>query len=999
MVGLEDVSLVQYHSLSIEAGMPPLIPKELTDDPAAYALLVFVGVILAAGLVTLVRPWYQRSCWKPVIREYLRTHRVVFLCMTAGFIGTVYFGGDLGVRLNAVLEADMEITAGQTVGAYLNDTDHPPRQIPVIPNVRNTYRWDSIPASLKYIRIDPSNAAAKIAIYSISVVSEGHVIRRFTPAELKSWTLYNLVPGDGDPSAYNVTSINVSMGDFLATPVSVEVSSRPAWLLYTIEKFRTPRFYSLAILGFFLVFLLAGLSSTDGLIEASCVAAVVILAPFVARLAMKFPASPPAIKLAVGNASYTGYRKFDDHLISWAILAVCVMIAVIAARVRGKPSKSLGVSAGESRSVFSLITPLVILLVITLLYLPDFRAILEYLKHITYRPIHWDYANFLFWQYLAHRGYLPFRDYWYPYAGFYTGSLPFPAGYLWSAAESIFALWFLFLGLRIAVGKRAGLAVFVPVLIGVGLNEFAGWYRYGLGVTVIVFYIGLLDLDRFTWRRPLLIAIVSGFTFFLEPTQLIYAGFGILAHTSIRVLLDAREGPNGSEIRARLAQLVRQRLVFVLMPISAGVFIVLCWLTAKGMLPGFVRFHLSLSDQYAAAAKPADVLGWSLPALRFETMFMLLFFVLVLSLYTLLRDRQWVSQAYAASAAVGFAGLMAMQKNIMRPPILEQVEIYPCIAVLLYTAGAWPRRTRLQTAAIGFFLGVALGVAEYRGVLVHYYRVLANGPSIGLTDWRLMRDRQTDIQAVNASLYAPSRFTGYPQQKAVLEVLQSDFGWKPSEPIFVLGDDQVFYMLTGGSFPYVANNYNGSSLTEQRHILQWVQTENPRFVVWNSSILSFDDVPDPVRVPLLYQFVREHYRFLKTVGPYDILTASAHPADDDADYWIRRLGSKLDLGSVPRLTNASAFHPCPVNRQESCQVIAIVHLKEPHRGKAVLTVDSVAGPFELPFDVAEGQAVYVFDLDRLWFRRFLRPNTSVRLSIPASESATELRLRDSGTLY
>jgi len=200
--------------------------------------------------------------------------------------------------------------------------------------------------------------------------------------------------------------------------------------------------------------------------------------------------------------------------------------------------------------------------------------------------------------------------------------------------------------------------------------------------------------------------------------------------------------------------------------------------------------------------------------------------------------------------------------------------------------------------------------------------------------------------------------------------------------------------------PYDSSTYNSSPLEEQQRVVQWLQERKPRFVIWNPTKSSFDSVPHTVRLPLIFRFVVENYRPVKTVDPYQILIATQEHAEGDAAFWRQYLGTRLDMGHVPRLTKASGYRDCPGENPSSCEPVLYIRFpSKPAPGKVVLTVDSPSGPFEVAFNIVADTRECIIDLDRLWFRSFIGIVPRVTLSVPGAELRRELRLRKSDVLY
>jgi len=979
------------------------------DGPVAATLPAFILVVTVAILFHRFRRTHADGIVQAGSRSYLGSPWILVLTgAVVAFFGTFY-AARLSSSTSVDLEADMQISRGQIVGAYLNDVTLQPRWLGITPNIRQHYRFEHIPAKLTHLRIDPTNApGAQISVFGISIISEGRVVRRFGASELASWRLYNLKPAAGDPVSFNLVSAERvdKEGDFLDADVSIVASELPDWLPYFLQIFQRPSYFSIIFTICFLLFLAGGLSTLQGVIDAGLVAAIAVVAYPVTVLISKIPSSAPPVSSAIGNSSYLGYPKLHDYLVSFVLLIACSALGWLASRYAPPAApRAVSDSSGNSSGRLARLSrwsPLVVFLVLCIVYCPDLRGALEQLHQARFQPQGWDGQNLSFWVYLINSGYLPYRDFWYPYSGFYAHFLPFPTGPLMKWIQEVLTIWFLYLGLRYVAARerRATFLPFALVFLPSWLNEFWSWNRYLLAIDVTLFYVAIHDIHRFEWRKHILFALLAGFVFFYEPTQLIYAGVGMLAHTLWLALRKPERGWKPKEALLNVFSVVRQRFVHIGLPLLAGVLPVLVFYAAKGMLPGFVRFQLSLSDQAVYGSTPAAIGNWTMPTLKFETMFMVLFFALVLSFHACFRKRYRLDAVTLALMLMSLAAYMAMQKQITRPPILQQIQVLPYVCILLYVVGAWPRLTKIQIVVAGMFIGFVTGFASYRGADRTLYRSIINGTAALAGNYDVLFNRNQQIRVANAAMYNPARSTGLSTEQAVIDVLRGEFGWTPEQPVYVLGDDPAFYILLRERPPYIINNYNMSPISEQQNLIQWLQEKRPRFVIWNASNDSFDGIPHVVRLPLIYQFVVEHYRPTKAVGPYQILIAATqHPASDSL-LWEQLLGARVVLGHIPELTRLSDYRTCPANAVESCQRLLHVNsTNATQHGATVVTIDSVVGPVQVVFDMTAGRREYIIDLDRLWFRSFIGGNPRITASVPGIELSLEDRLRKSNVIY
>jgi hypothetical protein len=966
-------------------------------------LPVFIAAVLVAVVSHLLWPRYGGG-----IKPFLQRSWLLGSVAGLSFLSTIYCG-KLAQEPGVSLEADMQISGGQVVGLYVNDLTAQPKRASILSNSRRIYRFERLPGNIEFLRIDPANASStQISIYSVAIMSNGHLVRRISPSELKAWKLYNLTEVTGDAASFNLlTAPDASrQGDYLAADVSVFASERATWVTDLADVVQGINYYSLVFILCFLLFLLCGVSTVHGAIEAGLITAIALIAYPVAVLISKIPARPPPVTSAVGLASYIGYPKFNGYLISFALLILSVGLAWLASRYL--PSKTPHLQdEGETASKrthgwISRLVPPVILLWLLILFCPNLAALLPTLPTASYSPTNWDTQSSIFWDYLIQSGYLPYRDFWFPYSGFYTHSLPFPNGHLLGGIQAALTLWFLYLGLQFALERRRRTAalIFAMVFLPAWLGEFWGWYRYLLSIDVVLFYVALQNTHRFEWRKHVPFAFLAAFAFFYEPTQLAYAGAGMLAHTLFAMWpkLDERHTPKAMLVT--VLAVVRQRLVYIGLPLLAGVVAALAFFAAKGILPGFIRQQLSAPVQAVYGSYPADVVSWTKPILQIETMFMVLFFALALGFHAWFRNREHRDITTLVLLVTGLAGFVVMQKHITRPPIIEEAQIFPYICVLMYVLGMWRRRTPAQSAVVALYLGFVIGVLEYRGLVSPLYRTVIHAPALVAGNLDVMFHRSREVRVVNAARYDRSRFDGFVVENRVVDTLRNEFGWNSQQTVYVLGDDVVFYMLMRQKPPYVLSTYNGSPLEEQQRVVQWHEERKPRFVIWNPMKDSFDTVPHTVRLPLIFRYVVENYRPVKTVEQYQILIAKQEPAAGDGAFWRQYLGTRLDMGHIPRLTKASGYRDCPGENPSSCEPVLYVRFpSRPAPGKVVLTVDSPSGPFEVAFDVVAGTRECIIDLNRLWFRSLIGIVPRVTLSVAGAEIHHEFRVRKSDVLY
>jgi hypothetical protein len=175
-------------------------------------------------------------------------------------------------------------------------------------------------------------------------------------------------------------------------------------------------------------------------------------------------------------------------------------------------------------------------------------------------------------------------------------------------------------------------------------------------------------------------------------------------------------------------------------------------------------------------------------------------------------------------------------------------------------------------------------------------------------------------------------------------------------------------MMLGQSWPYYFNDmYDASPIGFQKEVLARLKRTPPARVVWDfrPAALVYDDVPMPVRVPLLYDWAVRNLTPAQRDGHFEILRSRRKGEPIWLAWWRRRLGRKLDLGRIPAVASLSG-EPCTSG--PSCGTFLIVRFAAgtPKQPDTVLSLNVAGLPFEVSFKPGP-ESSYVIPLDRVWF--------------------------------
>jgi hypothetical protein len=925
--------------------------------------------------------------------------------------GGMFYAQRAGAGVAVTVDADMMVGRGNLVELFLNDPQLQPYRASIVAGQRHVYRFENLPHKITLLRLDPTEAPnSQVVIYGLTVMSGNRVFRQFTPAEMKDWTMSSLTAPKEEAGGIVMTS--TTNDPILWTHPALRLPGAAVQAVFSWAM-TTDGPFVLAIAMFLLV-LLMRMSTRAGRMQAVLIA-VASCAAFPAVLAvMRLRLSPPPVTATVGYASYTGYAKANETLASFLVLLICVALGYLFARWTGgqeeaepagatDPTGSETVKEGRrNRLPHRLaiwITHAAVFVLLFIFFLPSLPVYLKHLSGVVYRDISWDSANTLLWSAMVNKGLRPYRDFWYPYGGFYIDLLRFPTGQLLGVLHSTVLLGALYIGLFRVAGRRLvdALVLFGLILTPLLAGMTDGWHRYLLPIVVVLFYAAICDLPRLEWKAHAPFAVVVGYACFCEPPQMVCAGAAICAHVVLSSLRSWNARTPGAPLQARL--------IGAGVPMLAGIGAAVLFYGVNGMLPGLWDFEKSVGDMGDYGALPAEMPRWVLPALQPDSVFLLVFLLAGYAAYRWVRMKG-PDPLGAALLMICVSAFVALQKQIIRPHVMQQVRIYPYVAVMIFGLIVWRERRPAARIAIAIFIGLICGIGlHHRLPLLVFWQTVEVGPEKVSGALEVVLHERQETARVNDALYSRPHFATLDEQTAVVDNLTGACGLQPGDNVYVLGDDSYFYIFLNQAPPYGSNDYNDTPIYEQQKILDWFHGKDPRFVIWGTdpAAQSFDFVPHVVRLPLIYKYVVDHYRFLRAVGNYHILVKRTESDAPDVAYWRRMLGARLDLGHIPGRARSSEYAAC-AGQQAACDTVMTVRYPRPRRvprGKLEVTVESSGNDaFRIELDVAPGEREYVVNLNRVWFWGLVAgAGPRVTVEDDLAETVIELRRERGVVLY
>jgi hypothetical protein len=897
--------------------------------------------------------------------------------LLAGFAFQNLRHGDVAILVDA------DIQGGSAIELFHNDLWSQSQQQPIKPG-RQIYRFGGLPPKLWSLRLDPTDGAeARIRLYSVSIEKHGRELQSFGTAALRSWKSANVTPAPVDlsrqasfqqtrllPSGDVAEFKSLNSDPILFVPGSFDFTNyRDVVSGWFQTKLNGAEALFAAMV---LIFLAAGTLPWRGVRQLVWTvflpAAVIVLV--IAQRTLSRVVGPNLGKAfsaaeAVGNASYRGYPKTSDFRLYFTMVGLGVSLGFVAGLVFSRiappgPAPADQPAPPETRwnrrnIHAAAIASLALLILYALATFPPLAERLQALQYLVH-PISYDETNNFSWEYFVHRRWMPFRDFWYPYgsfSGFYdSGWFPWGLVYGWVHETILLGIagWALY---RITWPSTWwGTGILAVILGGVVLGYFTAQGRYFIALDL-----GLVALAARarSYRLPDLIflAVFGSYAFAMEPNQVFYAGLPAMLLGGLDLW---RLDPSSRSAIGR-----RFALASAVFALGVGVVLLNFWV--RGQLGGFFEFLGQMGAISTYGSIPADFSGWF--KLNGTDINLVLWGPLLLlgCAATVFAWRRELDPLVASCLVLGLTGALSFIKFLVRPHIASQIAIFSVVGLLLAAFRLVPRLQGAQRlvllASVGVLAVSVLGGRERATAAVRFHALEALPHSLAVLG-------RGDFTLTELSYYEDEQ--RYPDKRSVmsrLKQLASPEGGSTIDEVFDLGDDSTFYVALRQKPPYYITFYNSSPLEAQERTLAWLEKKKPKWLVWRPSFTTFDEVPNLVRVPLLYQAAISNYASFERVGDFEILRRRDPGAPIDVGFWADRLGTSIDLGAVPAISGLQGATQCSA---EPCIEALRVQVETPLAGNKRVVHLTVGGKrFEVTFTEQRGQKEYYLYLDRLWF--------------------------------
>lgn len=882
----------------------------------------------------------------------------------------------------ATLEIEANISTGTQVQVFLNSNWSEPHATAISPGLWTVYRFPA-DTSMVNMRFDPSDRTGAVCLLkAIRLCSGDGEVRSLPLVALQSWGRAQLEIDPPGPDGV-VRIATLKGGGYAMGEAKVNVGEPTLPFLASLRLDGPGFLTALICFGTILVLSVQAWPSWRPVWVAGTMALAVGITYFSASRLQTILHALPSTSDAVGYAAFHAYPKpAQEEDIAIALIVGLTMAIVGAWWVFGRrPAGQSDLQPPRWASGDWVFLSASVLL-FALATVPPASSLYQAVVHIK-QSADFDSQNVLFWNYAAAHGKLPFRDFWFPYGGTYLEGIPLSPyiAYAWLEKLVTFCVVAFSLYVCLRRSRLAAVSIWAALFLMETANLFwvyAIW-RYMLSASVILFAVAALQ-ERRRWLAAAA-GLWAAHVISEELSQAIFALPGVaVLYGSILWRHRKRATSYASLILTSVAAG------------TVGMILYILFLVARGQFRGWLAFVLELPSSSAYSAWPLDFPAWlSFPS-NVQQLYLLTVILLLAGGGIQAVASRFESPILLCPLAIGLACAMQLEKEIVRPGMSTQILPISALGLGLLAAQQviLARRPKRAIVTVGY-CGAALLSAFFlsdppaRAELGRNLDVFAGkGENLDY-----MLGHRGEWQQAKNRYFAPDAFEyGGTPGPVFRDQLLNAMGDARGSEIYVLGDRPDIYMLLDKPAPYYVSIYNQSPKNAQETTVTWLRRHNPAFVVWDAGATEFDQIPNVVRIPLVYRYVVSHYVPAAELRGFQLLRLRRAGEPPDIVYWRRMLGDLEPLGDIPSLSSAAADANSSGPIRDRYLLAQVV---KPEAGRSRAVGLSISGEsIRVQFAERAGVSTYWINLERL---PWMDLEAGMPTLLPQQESGMALQLK------
>jgi len=886
----------------------------------------------------------------------------------------------------ATAEVTAFIPTGSVFRLYYNNMWSEPVAVPVQRAVWAVYRFP-VPARLTSLRLDPTDEVnANVLVRSIVIrTPRGSV--DLSVSQLSAWLKYQLDFRYSSQDGIGIIHTQ-NHGAYMMSTVEVDVAQKTLPLIGQLRLNTDGLLYASAFLAVVVLFA-CGRPGRAILIVSVILVLSYCSSYFVVRSLYECSAPMPPVTDTVGYESYYGTSKAKDlRALDAALLAAAALSSVAsfaAYRFMFKPKKR------ETRIDWARFTTKdsIFLSVCTVVFaMGSFPPAESYWKSATTMHAYdFDSQSVVTWEYLVELGRLPWRDFWFPYAGLYDKLAPLYPYFVhaWEQRVLVFSV-LVFCAYALLRKSRVALVCLCVLFLyfeAYGVFTPSASWRYFLSLSIVG-----LSIIAFDTTAPRRLNIFLGLWFVYVLSQEVSQAFYAVPVILCLAVAFVWNAHMAGQMRAALSRLSITAVTVVAATLA---YIINLWSNSQLREWWLLVSTLNIQEDYSSW--PADVSSWFLIP---QTLDQWLITVAVALLCGGLIQAVWTrakNSALLAPAAISLLALIVLQKQTVRPSIAGQVIAIPILGLAILitqiiqrTEGGWKKVLFIGAFAVPSILTCfSFNTSKDRQQLFAHLNIFSN---LG-ADLRESFLLPNGWAPVRQAFFAPATFElGSMNGEELIRAIHAQTTIAEEDNIYVLGDNPYLYILLRKPIPFYETIYNQSPLFCQTMTVEWLAAKKPKYVFWDSSARDFDSVPNVVRTPLLFMYVMNRYVPHTRIGKFDVLRRREAGDQPAIRYWKEQLGAVLDLGYVPALSNALrlARQTNPIGMR-----YIVAHSGTPQEGRyREIGLRILGEPFALKFKEKVGVHDYAIPLDHVAYTAIVDDINQVKID-PSNDLAIEYK--------